>query len=163
MSEIQRIVNQLQRAFDGDAWLGPSLGATLEGLSAAQAATRVLPTAHSIWEIVLHLTAWIRTVQQRVQEGQLIELSDADDWPPVPLSADAAAWQQALAALAQAHTELLATVTQLSIPDLDRLLGTSRDRPQGVGVSYYVMLHGLAQHNLYHAGQIALLRKVAGA
>ena len=163
MSKIQRIVDQLQRAFDGDAWSGPSLGATLQGLSAEQAATQVLPTAHSIWGIVLHLTTWICTVQQRIQEDRLIEVSDATDWPAVPPTADAAAWQQALAALRQAHAELLTAVAELPAADLDRHLGSSRDRPQGAGVSYYVMLHGLAQHNLYHAGQIGLLRKAAGA
>jgi len=163
MSEIQRIVDQLQRAFDGDAWLGPSLGATLQDLSAEQAATQVLPTAHSIWEIVLHLTTWIRTVQQRIQEDRLIEVSDATDWPSEPHAADSAAWQQVQAALSQAHTELLATVADLSAANLDRQLGSSRNRLQSAGVSYYVMLHGLAQHNLYHAGQIALLRKAVGA
>lgn len=162
MSEIHRITDQLQRAFDGDAWSGPSLWATLQGVSPSQAATQVLPTVHSIWEIVLHLTAWIRTVQQRLQEDRLIEVPDADDWPPIPPTT-AVAWEQTLATLAQAHAELLTTVAQLSSTDLDRQLGATRDRPQGAGVSYYVMLHGLAQHNLYHAGQLALLRKAVGA
>jgi uncharacterized damage-inducible protein DinB len=97
-----------------------------------------------------------------MQEDQLTEVSDAADWPPVPPVTDPAAWQQAVDALKEAQAELLATVAQLSAADLDHQLGTSRDRPQGAGVSYYVMLHGLAQHNLYHAGQIALLRKAAG-
>jgi uncharacterized damage-inducible protein DinB len=141
MSEIQRIIDQLQRAFDGDAWSGPSLGSTLQGLSATQAATQALPTAHSIWEIVLHLTAWIRTVRQRIQEDRLTEISEAADWPPVPHAADSASWQQDLEALKQAHAELLTTVAQLATADLDRQLGASPNQSQGAGVSYYVMLH----------------------
>ncbi|WP_133271680.1 DinB family protein [Hymenobacter radiodurans] len=159
MNETSRIVDQLQRAFDGDAWSGPSLLTTLQGLNATQAATRVLPTAHSIWEIVLHLTAWIETVQQRIQQDKLIEISAAADWPSVPSGADEAAWQQALADLRHAHTHLIDAVNQLTDSDLDRQLGGPRDHEQGGGVSYYIMLHGLVQHNLYHAGQIALLHK----
>ncbi|GAB2456301.1 hypothetical protein GCM10011375_04410 [Hymenobacter qilianensis] len=164
VNETARIVDQLQRAFDGYAWSGPSLLTTLQGLNATQAATRLLPQAHCIWEIVLHLTAWIETVQQRTQQDKLIELSAAADWPPIPSSADEATWQQALTGLRQAHTHLINTVTQLTDTDLERQLGGSRDHEQGGGVSYYVTLHyvtlhGLVQHNLYHAGQIALLRK----
>jgi uncharacterized damage-inducible protein DinB len=133
--------------------------ATLQGLNAKQAATRVLPKAHCVWELVLHLTTWIATVQQRIQQNTLIEVSDAANWPPIPSGADEAVWQQALTDLRQAHTRLINTVTQLTNTDLDRQLGGASDREQGGGVSYYVILHGLVQHNLYHAGQIALLRK----
>ena len=159
MNEIERLLDQFRRAYSGDTWSGPSLTDTLQGLTAAEAASRPIPPAHSIWELTLHLTAWIDIVRRRVEENNLLELTDAQDWPVVPASANEAEWQQAQANLGQAHEKLLALVAQLQHRDLDRQLGTARDRSQGSGITHYVLLHGLVQHNLYHAGQIALLRK----
>ncbi|GAB2950776.1 hypothetical protein GCM10027048_15060 [Hymenobacter coalescens] len=159
MSEIQRILDQLERAFDGDAWSGPSLQATLDGISARQAAAQPLPAAHSIWELVLHLRTWTDTVRVRLEQRAATPVV-GEDWPAVPAAADEAAWQQAQAELNRAYRQLLAAASQLTDRDLEQVLGAARDRPEGAGVSIYVLLHGLAQHYLYHAGQVALLRKL---
>ncbi|WP_162910849.1 DinB family protein [Hymenobacter oligotrophus] len=159
MSEVQRIIDQLQRAFDGDAWSGPSLQATLLGVSAAQAAMHPLLQAHSIWELVLHLTTWSDTVRQRIEQRQNVPPAAAD-WPVAPAVPSEAAWQQANHELCLAHERLVALLRTLPDADLEQVLGTARDRADGSGVSIYVLLHGTAQHYLYHAGQIALLRKL---
>lgn len=159
MSELPRLLDQLDRAFHGDAWSGPSLLANLAGISAAQAAARPIPAAHSIWELVLHLRTWTDTVRARVEQRYCVAL-EGEDWPPVPLAADEIAWQVAQAELAKAHERLLTAADALHEKDLDQVLGAERNRPDGSGVSIYVLLHGTAQHYLYHAGQLALLRKL---
>ncbi|OON68035.1 DinB family protein [Hymenobacter sp. CRA2] len=159
MAELPRILDQLERAFDGDAWSGPSLLATLIGLSAAQAAARPIPPAHSIWEIVLHLRTWVDTGRVRLEQRYHVPI-EGEDWPAVPLLADEAVWQQTQTDLAKAHERLLTAVQALHEKDLDEVLGAERNRADGTGVSIYVLLHGLAQHYLYHAGQVALLRKL---
>jgi len=161
MSETSRLLYQLRQAFDGEPWSGPSLLTTLKDVTAPQACQRPLPAAHSIWEITVHVTAWTRVVQRRLAENQLLQISDAEDWPPQPPEPSEAQWQAVLTGLRAAHEQLLATAATIPDADLDQRIGSTFDRPQGLGSSAYVALHGIAQHYLYHAGQIALLRKAA--
>ncbi|RPD49954.1 DinB family protein [Hymenobacter sediminis] len=156
--EINRITDQLRRAFDGDAWSGPSLQQTLAGITAAQAAAYPLAGVHSVGELVRHLTTWAATVAQRIEQRQVTSLTD-EDWPAYPPEPDEARWQQARQELRQAHERLLAATQALAETDLDTVLGEPDDRPEGSGVLLYVLLHGTVQHYLYHAGQVALLRK----
>lgn len=161
MPEISRLLDQLRRAFDGNAWSGPSLWATLDGLSARQAAARPVASAHSIWELVLHVTAWLNLVAQRVASRQNLAMPPDQDWPPQPDLPTEAIWQNTLAGLQAAHAQVLAVAEALQEADLDQVLAPGSD-PE-TEASVYVLLHGLVQHNLYHAGQVALLRKaVAG-
>jgi hypothetical protein len=88
---------------------------------------------------------------RRRLEGEAVALSDEDDWPPVHDTSEAA-WQNALAALENGHENLRQTIRRLA----DTRLG---DVVPGKNYSVYFMLHGLIQHDLYHAGQIALLKK----
>lgn len=162
MTEVSRIHDQLHRAFDGAAWSGPPLLATLRPLTASQAAARPIAQAHSIWEIVLHLTAWIRTVQQRVETRRVTPLTKDQDWPPPPAALDEEFWQNSLHGLRTAHQLLLGTVAALTDTDLAAAVGEEPDVEPGTAHSVYVLLHGAVQHNLYHAGQIALLRKALG-
>jgi uncharacterized damage-inducible protein DinB len=150
MEEVNRIDDQLKRAFEGHAWHGPSMLEVLADVTAERAAAKPLSGAHSTWEIVLHVTAWHAGVRRRL-EGERVELSPEEDWPPVTDTSDTA-WRQALAALQQTHTELRSTVSRLADSRLP-------EKVAGKDHSVYVMLHGLIQHNLYHAGQVALLKK----
>ena len=150
MSETSRIANQLHRAYHGGAWHGPALAELLAGVTAKQAAARPLAGGHSIWELVLHITAWKKAVRERVL-GKAIELSPREDWPPAG-KASVAAWRKTLNALERAHRQLEAAVARL--PD-SRLKRTVPGRMHNV----YFLLHGLVQHDLYHAGQVALLKK----
>ena len=155
--ERDRILDELRRAWDGDPWHGDSLRKILDGLTPEAAAARPLPNAHSAWEIVLHLAAWTREVTRRL--GDHVARDPADgDWPP----AGEGAFEAAVAALGRAHGELLDAVSGFPAAELADVVGEARDRPLGAGVSYAVMLHGIAQHYAYHAGQIAFLRKRTG-
>lgn len=159
MSEITRLLDQFRRAFDGEPWSGPSLLATLDGVTAEQAVQRPVASAHSIWEITRHAGVWAEVVTRRVRQDAQLQISDVEDWPPQPEAATEAHWQAALRELHDAHEHLLQTAAALPESALDRPVGEALDRPQSLGSSAYVMLHGVAQHYLYHAGQIVLLRK----
>ena len=161
MTEVAAIVDQMRRAFDGDAWHGPSVHEVLTRVTAVQAAARPLPAAHSIWEIVLHMAAWKGEVRRRLAGGTP-GLPEEGDWPAVPEQPTEEAWAAAQQALAHAHDALLRAAQTLPESRLPEPVGGERDRSAGTGVSHYVTLHGIVQHDLYHAGQIALLKK-AGA
>lgn len=152
MSEIQRIEDQLKRALQGEAWHGPSILELLAGVTATQAGAKPLPGAHSIWEIVLHITAWVDAARRRV-EGEEAKLSAEQDWPPVRETTERA-WEAALEGLKTVHQAMQETVLRLEDSRL-------KDRVPGQQYSVYFLLHGVVQHGLYHAGQIALLKKVA--
>ena len=151
MDEISRIHDQLKRAFEGEAWHGPSLKELLSVVTAEAAAARPLAGAHSIWEIVLHITAWKRT-GIRMLSGEEVELSTEEDWPPV-LDQGNAAWQQTLQTLDTTQNELRNAISGFSGSQLDQPVPGPRR------YSAYFLMHGIIQHDLYHAGQIALLRK----
>lgn len=159
--EIDRIADELRRAWDGDPWHGDPVRALLDGLSAADAAARPIPGAHTAWEIVLHLATWTREVTRRLATGVAHDPEDPD-WPAVPAPATEEAWHAAVDELARAHEELVDAVLRLAADRLDAPLGDVRDRAAGTGVSHAVLLHGAAQHLAYHGGQIALLRRALG-
>ena len=150
-SEAERIVDQLERAFEGDAWHGSSMSEILSDIPCEIAAARPLPGAHSIWEIVVHTTVWQRTVRERLQGKPIADLPDHEDWPPITdTSCDA--WKEALRSL-RTEYELL---REQALRWRDRDL---RETTQGQRYTVYEMLHGVIQHGLYHAGQIAVLKK----
>ena len=150
MTEVERIVKQFQRGFEGQAWHGPALLELLNGVEASDAAAHPIPSAHSIWEIVLHIAAWKGAGVRRL-EGDRAELSDAEDWPTVTETTNEA-WQNAKEGLTTIHQQLLEAIGRLDDPRLNE--------PIVEGLStVYSTLHGILQHDLYHAGQIAILKK----
>jgi hypothetical protein len=161
MREINRILDELQRAYSGDPWHGPSLRGALEGVDARQAMARPESSAHSIGEIVLHLRSWTREVTRRLRVGTAQDPADGD-WPQAIVAHDRD-WTATLASLDAANAELQEVVAGLNEGELDQLIGDVRDRALGSGVSRYVTVHGLAQHHAYHAGQISLLKKALAA
>jgi uncharacterized damage-inducible protein DinB len=150
MREVERIGEQHARAFTGPAWSGPAVFEVLRGVRARQAAARPVARGHTIWEIVLHVAAWEEVVQRRLR-GERFSPADAQDWPSVGAT-PAVAWRRALALLRRRHRALQRAIASLS----ERRLG---QRAAGQSYSVYIMVHGEIQHALYHAGQIALLRK----
>ena len=149
-SQSALLAEQLRRAFEGNAWHGPSLLELLEDVDAATAAAKPLP-AHSIWELVLHIAVWDNAALRRLA-GEKCQPSGLANFPLVPKPTKAA-WRQAVANAKRTHESLVKTVAAL--PD-SRL----RDRVPGKRYDFYFMLQGVAQHELYHAGQIALLKKI---
>jgi uncharacterized damage-inducible protein DinB len=157
MSEIERILDALQREHDGDPWHGSPLRAILDGITHEQAAARPLPAAHSIWEIVLHITAWKGEVRRRLSGATAGEPQEGD-WPSVG-DTGAERWRAALDRLETVHRDLLTAVRALPEQKLFEPTKDQRDRETGAGVAFHVLLHGIVQHDVYHAGQIALLKK----
>ena len=157
MSEIARIIDELSREHDGDPWHGSPLLHILEGIGAAQASARPIPDAHSIWELVLHMTAWKSEVRRRLA-GAAAALPEQGDWPEVGATTGER-WREARGRLQRAHKDLTAAVRKLSEEKLYAATNDPRDKSLGAGVSYYVLLHGIIQHDVYHSGQIALLKK----
>ena len=151
MSEVERITDQLQRAFEGNAWHGPSVREVLEGVTAEQAARYPAPQGHSIWEIALHIAVWESIVRRRLAGEVIVEISDEEDWRR-PADTSAVAWKKTLEELQHGHQQLQQTVAGLSDEQLQATVS-------GKDYSVYFMLHGVVQHDLYHAGQIALLKK----
>lgn len=150
MTEIERIREQLKRAFEGHAWHGPSVMEVLSDVSAQQAAARVFPAAHTIWELTLHIGAWEGACLTRLH-GERAELSDAEDWPAVTETTESA-WQRCKSNLEDGNLKLRDAIASL---DEQRL-----DEPILSGMpSVYITVQGVVQHDLYHAGQIAILKK----
>lgn len=158
MSETERIAEQLERTWNGDAWHGPSLKELTDGLTAKQAAAHHVSEAHSIWELVLHCTGWLREVERRLG-GTDPDEPEGGDWPSVGKVVDER-WTAARVDLGVAVAGLARGIRQFDEAQLATRVGQERDPALGTGTTYYVMLHGAVQHNLYHAGQIALLRKL---
>ncbi len=148
--EVERLADQLRRACEGAAWHGPAVFDLLADVPAEQAAARPLTAAHSIWEVVLHVQTWQDEARQRL-EGATEALAGLEDWPAV-VDTSAAAWQAAQDALRASFQNLHAALAGLTDDRLEAHV-------PGKEFSFYVLLHGVVQHNLYHAGQIALLKK----
>jgi uncharacterized damage-inducible protein DinB len=157
-SELTRILDQLQREHDGDPWHGSPMMAILDGIDATRAARAPIAGGHSIWELVLHVTGWKREVARRVGGAPAGEPA-AGDWPAVGDPTEAR-WRAAIDDLGAAHRELISAVQTLAEARLFEPTNDPRNRPLGTGVSYYVLLHGAVQHDVYHAGQMALLKKL---
>jgi uncharacterized damage-inducible protein DinB len=150
-SEAKRIAELLRRAFDGDAWHGPSLLEVVKDVDAATAVARPLNDVHSIWELVLHIAVWDRVAGIRLT-GKISQPTGEANFPLAPNLPTEAAWKAAIEETKRDHNALVKTVAGLSD---QRLL----DRVPGKKYDFYHMLHGIAQHELYHAGQIAILKK----
>jgi uncharacterized damage-inducible protein DinB len=151
-SEPTRIADQLRRAFEGDAWHGPALLELLQDVDAATAAAKPLPDVHSIWELVLHIAAWDNAARRRLA-CEKFQPEGLANFPRVPKPTEAA-WRKAVAHAKRAHETLVKAVAALPESRL-------RERVPGKKYDFYHMLHGVVQHELYHAGQIAILKKVA--
>jgi uncharacterized damage-inducible protein DinB len=150
MNQIELIVDQLQHAYSGKAWHGPSLQELLTGVSTEQALARPIAEGHSIWELTMHIGVWMSAARRRLA-GDPAKLTPQEDWPLVD-GGSPDAWRQTLAALEQEHNQLRAAVRSLPESSLE-------NQAPGKNHTVEFMLHGVIQHNLYHAGQIALLKK----
>jgi len=154
------LIDELHRAFDGDPWHGPSVTQVIAGLTAKQAQARPGGEAHSIAELVAHMTAWVNEVTRRISghpAGEPVE----GDWP-LPRATDEHGWAAMNMELANAMAHLTETVAGFPESRWDDMVGDTRVASLGTGVSYAQTVSGVVQHLAYHGGQIAILRKLAG-
>ena len=151
MTEIERIVDLMEMAFDGQAWHGPSVMGLLSDVDANQASARPLKGRHTVWELVLHMAAWKTVVRRALGGEKMISLSEEEDWPSIRSQSEAV-WRQTVDNLKRVQKSLVGAVSELPESRLNETVG-------GKSYSFYRMIHGVIQHDLYHAGQIAILKR----
>jgi len=153
MSDVERILDQHDRALHGGAWHGDSVWEILREITPEQAFARPVAAGHTIWELVAHMTFWETEVLRRIR--QLPPQSEEElNFPKMP-AATQENWEQALDGLRKSNAEFSKCLTELHDSRLDEPL-SAPDK------SIYAEAHGVIQHHLYHAGQIALLKKALG-
>ena len=150
------LANHIERTVTGPMWHGSSLNELLQGVTHEQAAAHPIAGAHSIWELVLHITAWSDIARERLNNRSLDSVSTEVDFPPVP-AATAAAWADAQARLTASHQALARAAEALSADALAAVVPVPKPR-----YTVSTLLHGVIEHGTYHGGQIALLKRALG-
>ena len=163
-----QLSNHIKRTVSGPMWHGAALDELLADVSPEQASARPIPGAHSIWEIVLHVTAWAEIALARVHGHRTGDPAPEEDWPFVPMPGSdpnwgsdpetldpVSAWQAAREQLRESY-RTLATDTRR----LDE--ATIAANVPGLPYSLSNLLHGVIEHGTYHGGQIALLKRAGG-
>jgi hypothetical protein len=151
MSETRRIARLLKESVEGPAYYGPSVLQALDGVTVDVALLTAAGTSHSIWHLVGHLTAELRHGGQLLAGKAEPWVEGKTTWPAVA-ETSAEAWEMAVQELVEANRALGQAIEALEVDTLERVLVQVRS-------TYYAALHGYAQHNAYHAGQIALLKR----
>jgi uncharacterized damage-inducible protein DinB len=160
MREVERLRREVDATLDGDPWYGLAVSRILEGIDASKAAAHPVNGAHSIWELVAHMTAWVNETNRRLTGGAHGNPVEGD-WPAIT-STTPDSWSAARSALRQAHADLARTLTAIDDSDLERQIAGAQVDAAGQPVTLYQTAAGLLQHDAYHAGQIALLKKALG-
>ena len=153
-SESLRIADQLRRAFTGEAWHGPPLSKLLDDVTPDQALARPVPSAHCIWELVLHIDIYNRIAFEATQNKPMPKLFGTEkDWPTVE-DASPVAWAEATRQLFQTAENLAQAIGGFTDARLLEIV-------PGRQYDFYRLFHGIVQHGLYHGGQIAMLKRAA--
>lgn len=154
---VSTLLALLDEAFERRAWHGPNLRGSLRGLSARRAAWRPAPGRHNVWEVAIHAAYWKYVVwRQLTGEKRGSFARRGSNWFASPTPATEAAWRNDVAVLVAYHRRLRDAVTRLSDRDLGRPAPGKRE-PIGR------LVRGVAAHDLYHAGQIQLLKRLQGS
>lgn len=153
-NESNRIAYALASAISGDAWYGDSLRKILDNVTLEQAQARPIPNAHTIWELVVHVEAWVKFCQGAMQGVPIpawATMAKEQDWPLVN-DTSGAAWKQGVSSFLATHLKLVEMTKAFSDDRLDATV-------PGRSYNFYHLLQGMIQHAVYHGGQIALLKK----
>lgn len=156
---IDLLLGLLDEAFERKAWHGPNLRGTLRGLSAAEAAWRPGSARHNVWEIAVHCAYWKYAVRRRLTGDKRGSFALAgSNWfrRPAPGLRGATlerAWRDDVTLLVSEHRQLREVVAALHPAELPR-------RTKGSRQTNLTVVRGIANHDLYHAGQIQLLKRL---
>ena len=155
MKYTDRLADLFRNAHDGTTWHGQSVTKVLQNISTKQAAAKPIPNSHSIWDYVLHIVNWRVYATRNLKENTpyLVDLNTDLDWTPITDFSEAA-WKKALEQFHQSALELEAAIREMGEEQLFEKIVT------GSKNSCYITLHGVIQHDIYHSGQIMLLKKM---
>jgi hypothetical protein len=148
MNEVKFLIDQIKTTFNGDSWHGPNMIQTLKGVNKDVASKRRLSERHTIWELTNHNTYWIEEVTKSVKAKKDLYLG-GDAWPKMGETEED--WENSVKRLEAVVNMLVNELASWSNEDLAMKVGKT-------SFTYKVMLHGLIHHNLYHAGQINILK-----
>lgn len=151
------LAQRLRDTWHGTPWFGDASDKILAGITAAEAARRIAPGTHTIWEIVLHMTAWTETVAGRVR-GIGATAPDRGDWP-APAGTGDAEWTAALQGLEAARAGLLSEIDTAHEEDLHLHVKAFVEPFRDTGISRAGTVSGLVEHDCYHLGQVAMLKR----
>ena len=151
---MQQLLAIIDQAYNRHSWHGTNLRGSLRRVSAGQAAWRPGPKRHNIWEIVVHAAYWKYVVRRRLTgESRGSFPLKGSNWfrrPEPPVHSD---WEADLALLDQMHQSMRDAIAALPNSALDQT-------PTGSKTSNFALISGVAAHDLYHAGQIQLLKRL---
>ena len=155
MKYTHRLADLFRNAHDGTTWHGKSVTETLQNISAQEAAAHPIPDSHSIWDYVLHIVNWRVYAIRNLREDTpyLVDLNTDLDWTPIT-DFSKEAWKEALEKFHQSAEELETAIRDMDENQLFEKIVT------GSKNSCYMTLHGVIQHDIYHSGQIMLLKKI---
>lgn len=152
--QIELLLRIIDEAYERKAWHGPNLRGSIRGLTAQQAAWRPEEDRHNIWEIVVHAAYWKYAVRRRLlREKRGLFPLKGSNWFSLPKTTIDEAWRQHAELLGEMHRTMRDAVATLSSKDL-------QTKPVGSSVSNRTMIQGIALHDVYHAGQIQLLKRL---
>ncbi len=155
VGQVEQLVSLIEEGYRRQAWHGPNLRGSLRGVSPALAAWRPGPSRHNIWELALHAAYWKYTVRRRLTGEKRGGFAlPGSNWFRRPQQETEAAWRADLRLLASEHRRLLDALGVLKDRDLARMAAPSKTRLD-------VVLRGVASHDIYHAGQIQMLKRLA--
>ncbi len=153
---LRLLLDVFDQAYASPAWHGTPLSGTLRGVTAREALWRPPPGPgrHNIWELVLHTAYWKCQVRRRLLRDPEIHFPrPGHNWPPLPARPDAAAWKRDRALLAEQHALLRGAIARVAPAQLGRRAWHSR-------WTVAENIYGVASHDLYHAGQIQLIKRL---
>ena len=153
-AHVKSLLALLDEAFDRRSWHGTNLKGSIRGMTATQAAWRPRPGRHNVWEIVGHAAYWKYAVRRRLAGASRGSFPlRGSNWFPTPRPANDAAWRRSTALLADEHRQLREAVADLRPSNLSKRL-------RGSEITCEALVRGVAAHDLYHAGQIQLLKRL---
>jgi len=153
--QISLLLRIIDEAYEKKAWHGPNLRGSVRGLDAQEVAWRPGPNRHNIWEIVVHAAYWKYAVRRRILGERRGSFPlKGSNWFVRPTAMIEDAWREDVALLNDMHRKMRAVVAAFSVKDLQKI-------PRGSKVSNAAIIYGIALHDVYHAGQIQLLKRLA--
>ena len=157
MTEKELIIRQLEQAFRRKSWHGTNLLGSIRGIDVETAEWRPAPGRHNIWELIVHAAYWKYSAYRRFAGDPKLKFAvNGSNWFTRPADRSAAALKADVILLKNYHELLIAAVNAFPAARLDSI-------PKGSGTSFRDLIIGVAAHDLYHAGQIQLIKRLVSA